>query len=104
MEKYAFTMQLLSGNQVEYKRRHDEIWPALATLLRDAGVCDYSIHLNPATDQLFAVLWRRGNHTMEALPRTQAMQDWWAFMADLMVTNPDNSPVTMPLDNVFHLP
>ncbi len=104
MEKHAFTMQLRPGQQAEYRRRHDEIWPALGILLRDAGVSDYSIHLDPATDKLFAVLWRRSDHTMDALPQTQLMQEWWAYMADLMETNSDNSPVTVPLTQVFHLP
>ena len=104
MEEHAFTMQLRPGQQAEYRRRHDEIWPALGILLRDAGVSDYSIHLDPATDKLFAVLWRRSDHTMDALPQTQLMQEWWAYMADLMETNSDNSPVTVPLTQVFHLP
>lgn len=28
---------------------------------------------------------------------------WWAFMKDIMETNPDNSPVTIPLEEVFYL-
>ncbi len=45
-EKYAFKMQLNPGMKAEYKRRHDEIWPALVALLKQAGVSDYSIHLD----------------------------------------------------------
>ena len=46
-EKYAFTMKLNPGMEDEYRRRHDEIWPELAELLKNAGVEDYSIHLDP---------------------------------------------------------
>ena len=28
---------------------------------------------------------------------------WWDFMADIMETNPDNSPVCKDLHPVFHL-
>ena len=45
-EKYAFKMKLNPGMEDEYRRRHDEIWPELTELLKDAGVEDYSIHLD----------------------------------------------------------
>lgn len=103
MEKYAFKMQLKPGCKAEYKKRHDDIWPALSALLAEAGVTDYSIHLDEETLALFAVLWRKDNHTMDNLPSHPLMQKWWAYMADLMETNEDNSPVAIPLINVFHI-
>ncbi|RYH02843.1 L-rhamnose mutarotase [Salipiger sp. IMCC34102] len=104
MEKHAFKMHLNPGCRDAYKRRHDEIWPELVALLKDAGVSDYSIHLDEETDILFAVLWRTDDHGMDALPQTDVMQRWWAHMADLMHTQPDNSPVATPLTPMFHLP
>ncbi|QPZ91022.1 L-rhamnose mutarotase [Thioclava electrotropha] len=103
MEKFAFRMQLNPGCREEYIRRHDEIWPELVQLLKEAGVEDYSIHLDPETDSLFGVLWRREDHGMDGLPDHPVMQKWWAHMADIMATNPDNSPVSVPLETVFHL-
>lgn len=102
-EKIAFTMKLLPGKAAEYERRHDAIWPELATLLREAGVSDYSIYLDSAGDTLFAVLWRRKDHGMAALPQHPVMRKWWDYMADLMLVKPDHEPVTMPLHRVFHL-
>lgn len=104
MEKIAFRMQLRPGTAAEYERRHDAIWPELAQLLKDAGIEDYSIHLDEATGALFATLWRRDDHTMDALPDSPVMQRWWAHMADLMETQPDAKPVVIPLRTVFHLP
>ncbi|MEM1361817.1 MAG: L-rhamnose mutarotase [Pseudomonadota bacterium] len=103
MEKIAFRMTLYPGQLDEYRRRHDEIWPELVTLLKDAGVEDYSIHYDPGTHALFGVLWRREDHGMDALPETDIMQRWWAHMADIMETHPDNKPVLVPLETVFHL-
>ncbi|PFG64334.1 L-rhamnose mutarotase [Thioclava sp. ES.031] len=103
MEKFAFRMQLNPGCREEYIRRHDEIWPELVQLLKEAGVEDYSIHLDPETDALFGVLWRREDHGMDDLPDHPVMQKWWAHMADIMAKNPDNSPVSVPLETVFHL-
>ncbi|MDF0596823.1 L-rhamnose mutarotase [Psychromarinibacter halotolerans] len=104
MEKYAFRMTLTPGCADEYKRRHDEIWPELMALLKDAGVSDYSIHLDEETNHLFGVLWRTDDHGMGALPQHEVMQRWWAHMADIMETKPDNEPVAVPLVPMFHMP
>jgi len=103
MEKYAFRMTLNPGMTDEYRRRHDAIWPELVTLLRDAGVSDYSIHLDTETNALFGVLWRRKDHGMAALPDHPVMKRWWAHMADIMATHADNEPVAVPLQTVFHM-
>jgi L-rhamnose mutarotase len=103
MEKYAFKMQLNPGMEAEYRKRHDEIWPDLVALLKEAGISDYSIHLDPETNILFGVLWRQDGHTMDDLPNHPVMQKWWAHMADVMATKPDNEPVATPLTTVFHM-
>lgn len=104
MEKYAFKMRLNPGCEAEYRKRHDEIWPELVTLLKEAGVSDYSIHLDRETDTLFGVLWRRQDHRMDALPDTDLMRKWWAHMADIMATHPNNEPTVTELACVFHMP
>ncbi|RJE78995.1 L-rhamnose mutarotase [Paracoccus sp. JM45] len=104
MEKYAFRMGLNPGCLDEYHRRHDQIWPELSALLRDAGVRDYSIHYDPDSHALFAVLWRPKNHGMAALPDHPVMRRWWAHMADLMDTHPDNRPRETALETVFMMP
>jgi len=103
LERYAFTMTLNPGMEAEYKKRHDAIWPELISLLHQAGVSDYSIHLDRETNTLFGVLTRPGDHTMQGLPLNPVMQRWWAYMADIMVTNPDNSPVQRELVCLFHM-
>ena len=102
-EKYAFRMQLKQGMEAEYKARHDSIFPELVELLRDAGVADYSIHLDRETGHLFGVLWRRRDHDMDALPQHPVMRRWWDMMADIMETRSDNAPVVTPLVTLFHM-
>jgi L-rhamnose mutarotase len=103
-ERIAFRMTLNPGQAAEYARRHDEIWPELSAALKAAGVSDYSIWLDPESNALFAILTRSDDHDMAALPGTELMQRWWTHMADIMRTNPDHSPVQVPLSRVFHLP
>jgi len=102
MTRNAFKMQLKPGFEAEYKKRHDEIWPELSKALAEAGVSDYSIFLDPETLTLFAVQKLADGHTADSLPDLPIVKKWWAFMADIMDTNPDNSPVCKPLCEVFH--
>jgi L-rhamnose mutarotase len=102
MQEIAFTMQLKPGVAAEYQRRHDEIWPELTEALHAAGIRDYSIFLDSASGRLFGVQKLLPGHTSAELPGQLVMQRWWAYMADLMETNLDNSPVIIPLTRVFH--
>ena len=104
MEKYAFKMRLNPGMRDEYIRRHDAIWPELVALLKEAGISDYSIHLDEDGNTLFGVLWRRDDHGMNDLPLHPVMRRWWAYMSDIMETQPDNKPVVTELTTVFHMP
>lgn len=103
MIRAAFKMKLKPGYESEYKKRHDEIWPELAKELSDAGVSDYSIFLDEETLTLFAVQKLTDDNTSDDLPQTEIVKKWWAHMADIMETNPDNSPVCTTLKEVFHL-
>ena len=96
-------MTLLPGYEAEYKKRHDEIWPELARALKDAGVADYSIFFEASSNKLFAVLRRANDHNMDGLPLDPVVKKWWGFMADIMETNPDHSPLTNDLALLFHL-
>ncbi|TIP97937.1 MAG: L-rhamnose mutarotase, partial [Mesorhizobium sp.] len=59
--------------------------------------------LDDETNILFGVLWRRDDHGMDELPKHRVMQRWWAEMADIMETKPDNEPVAVPLETMFHM-
>lgn len=99
----AFKMQMHPGKLVEYKRRHNEIWPELQQLLKRSGISDYSIFLDESTHSLFGVLRATDAIALDNLPHHPVMQKWWAYMKDMMDTNPDNSPVSIPLQEVFYM-
>lgn len=102
MTRYAFKMKLKPGFVDEYRRRHDEIWPELAALLKRSGIADYSIFLDEETNVLFAVQKQTGASSQDLGVNT-IVQRWWEYMSDIMDTNPDKSPVSVPLVEVFHL-
>lgn len=103
MQRLAFKMYLNEGQKAEYKKRHDEIWPELKQLLKDAGVKEYSIFLDEETNLLFAFQKVSGHGGSQDLGQTEIVQKWWAYMADVMKTNPDNSPVSVELEEVFYM-
>ncbi len=102
--RIAFKIQLFKGCEDEYKKRHDEIWPELQELLKNSGINEYSIFLDESTNNLFGVLKVQDPEILNNLPEHAVMQRWWKYMADIMETNPDNSPVSVPLHEVFYLP
>ena len=103
MRRFAFKMRLKAGAAAEYKKRHDELWPELAALIRSTGVSDYSIFLDEETNILFAVQKQEGSSSSQDLGGLEIVQRWWAYMADIMETHPDTSPVSVPLVEMFHL-
>ena len=104
MYRVAFKMQLFRGFEAEYKKRHDALWPELADLLRTSGISEYSIFLDETTNSLFGVLKAVDPAILDNLPASPVMQRWWQYMGDIMESNPDNSPVSVPLKEVFYLP
>lgn len=104
LHRIAFTMKLFKGQEAEYKKRHNALWPDLQELLKEAGIGDYSIFLDESTNTLFGVMKAGNMQALDNLPDNPVMQRWWAHMADIMETNHDNSPVSIPLQEVFYLP
>lgn len=97
----AARMKLFAGYEKEYERRHRELWPALGALLKAKGIIEYFIFLDPETLTLFAVLKTSDPAMLDTLPAEPVMKQWWHYMKDIMETNEDESPVNIPLKEVF---
>ena len=96
-------MKLNPGFRDEYKKRHGEIWPELVRLLKDQGIGNYSIFYDEETNILFAYQEQKGESSSQDLGEQEVVKRWWKYMSDIMETNPDNSPITVPLEQVFFL-
>nr|WP_067058933.1 L-rhamnose mutarotase [Mucilaginibacter sp. L294] len=103
MKQVVFKMKLKHGFEAEYRKRHEEIWPELVTLLKQSGIKNYSIFFDKETDTLIAVQYIDAS-IIANLQENPVMIKWWEHMADLMETNPDKSPVVVDLENVFSMP
>jgi L-rhamnose mutarotase len=104
MERYAWKALLLEGKKEEYIRRHNEIWPELSALLKEAGISNYTI-------------WNTGNELfgyyecekgIEYAARMQAespiVDKWNEYMKDVMIMPLDPETGAQPkLEQVFYL-
>lgn len=101
--RFAFRMVLKPGREAEYEKRHREIWPEIVKLLRESGVSNYSIFFDKETNYLFAVQ-EQGELSSQDLGSERVIRKWWAYMADIMETNADKSPVSIPMKEFFYMP
>lgn len=104
MKRFAFKMFIKPGCEEEYERRHAAIWPELKQMIKDQGVSDYSIFWDKETNILFAVQkCNKETNSQDTENVDPITQRWWDMMADIMEVNPDNSPVSIPLQELFHM-
>jgi L-rhamnose mutarotase len=103
MIRKAFLMTLKPGTREEYTRRHNPIWPELESVLKAHGVSNYSIFLDNEAHKLFAYAEIDSEDLWNQIAQTDACRRWWTHMSELMLTNPDESPVAISLEEVFHL-
>ncbi|NLB56273.1 MAG: L-rhamnose mutarotase [Lentisphaerae bacterium] len=103
MIRIASVMTVNPDKHAEYEQRHNPIWKDLEEVLKSHGVHNYSIFLNKKNNQLFAYVEVEDEDRWNAISNTDACKRWWAYMKDIMPSNPDNSPISEPLVEVFHL-
>ena len=99
----GFKMKLYPGMEKEYEKRHNELWPEMIKMIHEHGGKNYSIYLDPETLILFGYIEIEDESKWSKSADTAINRKWWDFMADIMETNPDNSPVAKDLKLLFHL-
>ena len=99
----GFKMKLYEGMEAEYEKRHNELWDEMKDMIHEYGGKNYTIFLDRETNVLFGCIEIESEELWAKTAETETCKKWWAFMADIMETNPDNSPVSVDLKNVFHL-
>ena len=103
MKRVAFKMYLKPGWEEEYEKRHRATWPDLVVMISDQGGCDYSIFWDKEHNILFAVQKEMGDGGSQDMGENPIVKKWWDYMADIMEVTNDNSPVSIPLNEVFYM-
>ena len=99
----SFKMKLYEGQEKEYEKRHNELWSEMKEMIHEYGGKNYSIFLDKETNILYGYIEIENAELWDESANTEICKKWWAYMADIMETNPDNSPVSIDLEEVFHL-
>ena len=99
----GFKMKLYEGQEAEYEKRHNQLWPEMKDMIHEYGGKNYTIFLDKETLTLFGYIEIEDEEHWAKGADTAINRKWWDFMADIMETNPDNSPVSIDLKEVFHL-
>lgn len=99
----GFKMRLNPGMEDEYEKRHNELWPEMKDMLHEHGARNYSIFWDKETNILFGYIEIQDEELWKKSADTPINRKWWDFMAPVMETNPDNSPVAKDLKTMFHL-
>ena len=96
-------MKLYPKMEKEYEKRHNELWQEMKDMIHEYGGKNYTIFLDKETNTLFGYIEIEDEELWNKTAETEICKKWWKFMADIMETNSDNSPVTFDLREVFHL-
>lgn len=103
MVRKGFKMFLNPGMEEEYERRHNLLWQEMKEMIHEYGGHNYSIYLDKDTNTLYGYLEVEDEARWALAADTPVNRRWWDYMADIMETNADNSPVCVDLTPVFHL-
>ncbi len=103
MVRKSFKMKLFKGQEKEYEKRHNNLWPEMKDMINEYGGKNYSIFLDKETDILYGYIEIEDEEKWLKSADTEICRKWWDYMADIMETNPDNSPVSVDLQELFHL-
>lgn len=101
MERYAWHARVKEGYIDEYKKRHDNIWPEMKAVLKEAGICNYSIYL--CGNDLFGYYeCQKGiKYAQDYQNNSEVVKKWNVYMSDILIW--DDNKVQGSLDEVFRL-
>lgn len=102
MERTCFSFELVPGQEEEYDRRHQAVWPDLLEALRRSGVRNYSIFRNGTMVIGYAECEPDAATAFGAVGRTGVNARWAQWFADLIVGIADDDWQTSYTE-VFHL-
>ena len=104
MERYAWKAVVKDGMKEEYVRRHNEIWPELVEVLKQAGIVNYSIW--NVGNELFGYYEceKGADYAARVQAESPVVDRWNEYMKDVMVMEMDPVTGAQPkAEDVFYL-
>lgn len=104
MERYAWKASVLEGQLAEYKKRHDNIWPELKQVLKDAGIVNYSIW--NVGSELFGYFEcvKGAAFAADYQAKSLVVDKWNKYMRDVMIMEMDDATGAQPkMKEIFYM-
>lgn len=104
MERYAWKAHIKEGSREEYIRRHNEIWPELVAVLKQAGIYNYTIWMHG--NELFGYYEceNGANYAAKVQAESPIVDKWNLYMKDILQMEMDPETGAQPkLEQVFYM-
>jgi L-rhamnose mutarotase len=103
VQRICFQMEIIPGQEAEYERRHDEIWPELVTALQDAGVRNYTLFRRGTTVTAYAECHPDVATAFGAVGNTEVNTRWAAWFGEVLAQLTDDEGNLIESTEVWHL-
>ena len=104
MEKYAWTGKIAPGKKAEYVKRHDEIWPEMKKVLKEAGIKNYTIWNTGDTLFGYYECEKGVGYAAQVQKDSPVVKKWDEYMKDILIMEKDPVTGAQPLlAKVFEL-
>ncbi len=103
MERLMFTFALRPGQEDEYERRHQAVWPALLHDLYEAGWRNYSLFRRDLQIYAYAECHPDVATALQRMSASQANRDWAQWFTEVIDELTDDSGALFVADEVWHL-
>ena len=105
MERYAWRASVKPGKQAEYLERHNQIWPQMKAVLKEAGIVNYSIWLADGEVFGYYECEKGAAYAAKVQSESPVVDRWDEYMKDVMEMKKDEKTGAHPLlQEVFYLP
>ena len=104
MKKYAWTGMIADGKIDEYIRRHNEIWPEMVELLKEAGIVNYTIWNTGNEVFGYYECTKGADYAAKVQAESPIVDKWNEYMKDVLIMEMDPVTGAQPLlKKVFEL-
>jgi L-rhamnose mutarotase len=96
-------MEILPGREVEYERRHEQVWPELVAELRSAGVRNYTLFRRGTQVFAYAECEPDAETAFGKVGETEVNRRWAQWFTDVLAVHTEADGSLVEAKEVWHL-
>lgn len=103
MERFCFILELKPGMELEYDRRHQEVWPELINILKEAGIRNYTLFRRGGQVIGYAECESDVGKAFSKVKETEIDAQWSEWFKDVIGRQFDEEGEPLSVPEVWHL-